>query len=284
MDITGNTRLVGILGDPIAHTLSPLMQNAAFRAMGLDICYVPLHVKAGDLPAAVEGLRAMSFVGANVTIPHKVAAADLMDNLAESAAVTGAVNTIVSAEGVLTGHNTDGPGFIKSLEEIADLDYGASPVLMAGAGGAARSVAVALASKGVPRLTIVNRTRSTAENLKSLLEDKFPSLQVFLMGPDEDQSGVLAASKLVINATPLGMEGALKRPPLVVDKLSKEHVVCDLVYTKSQETPLLVAAKEKGATILGGLGMLIHQGAAAIHLWTGVQPPIEIMKRAIESQ
>lgn len=283
MEINGNTRLVGIIGDPVSHSLSPRMQNAAFAAMGLNLCYVPLHVEAEHLPAALVGLRAMQFLGANVTIPHKMAVARLLDNLASSAAMTGSVNTIVNREDRLEGHNTDGIGFIRSLEEHTQIDYKNSPVLITGAGGAARAVAVALAAKGVPQISIVNRTRATAAEFETLLTSNFPGLRVAVMTPDEDYAELAAQSNLIINATPLGMEGSLKRLSLRVDKLSKKHVVCDIVYTKSQETPLLVAAKEKGASVLGGLGMLLHQGAEAIQLWTGFEPPIEIMRQAIES-
>lgn len=283
MEINGNTKLVGIIGDPVSHSLSPRMQNAAFAAMGLDMCYVPLLVAPDHLHDAIWGLKAMHFLGANVTIPHKVAAAKLMDKLADSARMTGSVNTIVNREGRLEGHNTDGFGFIRSLEEHFKVDYKNSPVLIAGAGGAARAVGAALASRGVPQITIINRTEVTATEFKTMLISNFPDIQVSVLNPDDDYGDLVSSSRLVINATPLGMEGSLKRVSLRVDKLSGKHVVCDIVYTKSQETPLLVAAKEKGASVLGGLGMLLHQGAEAIHLWTGLQPPIEIMRHILES-
>lgn len=282
MDIDGSTTLLGILGDPVSHSLSPRMQNAALTEMKLNMCYVPLHVTPADLPAAVAGLKAMQFRGANVTIPHKVAVAALMDSLDETAVRTGAVNTIVNNGGELVGHNTDGVGFIRSLEEKVTLDYSDTPVLIAGAGGAARSVAVALAGKGVPAITILNRTRSRAEELTAILVRDFPGLKVEIATPEDDTGGIINSSKLVINATPLGMEGQLKSLPFRVDRISKEHVVCDIVYTRTQETPLLVAAQQKGAITLGGVGMLLHQGAVAIHLWTGIEPPIVSMRLSIE--
>lgn len=283
MQITGNTRIVGILGDPVSHSLSPQMQNAAFAHMGLDICYVPLHVRGENLTAAVKGLVALDFIGANVTIPHKVAIIDLVHELAESARLAGAINTLVIENGSVTGHNTDGEGFIRSLEEVITVNYRQTPVFMAGAGGAARGIAVALAQKGIPSLILLNRTRSRAEALQSFLSQDFPGLEVLVRTPEEDYGDLLTRSRLVVNATTVGMEGRLKRPPLNVDKLSEEHVVCDIVYTRSQETPFLVAARKKGAKTLGGTGMLLHQGAVAIHLWTGAEPPIDIMRQAIES-
>ncbi|MBE0429464.1 MAG: shikimate dehydrogenase [Thermoleophilia bacterium] len=283
MNITANTRLLGILGDPVSHSLSPVMHNAAYQEMGLDLCYVPLHVSPDALADAVSGIKAMRFMGANVTIPHKVPVVPLLDRLADSAVRTGAVNTLVNSDGMLVGHNTDGAGFIRSLEERISIDYSASPVIIAGAGGAARSVGVALADRGVPRITIINRSRQRAQEFHDLLAAGFPQLEIFMMVPESDYGELMRSSPLVINATPLGMNERLKMVPLKVDAISKYHVVCDLVYGRSQETPLLVAAREKGATILGGLGMLLHQGAVAIRLWTGIEPPIEVMRRAIES-
>lgn len=284
MEITGRTKLVGILGDPVSHSLSPKMQNTAFEAMGLAMAYVPLLVKAAELKAAVQGIKAMNFRGANVTIPHKTSIAGLMDRLDESAAITGAVNTVVNEEGVLIGYNTDGNGFITALEEVITPGYPDMEVMLLGAGGAARSVGVALAQKGVKAITIVNRNRDRAEELQRILQRYFPTLSTTVFTFDDDFSLPLAESRLVINATPVGMEGNLKAPLLPVDRLTKVHVVCDLVYVKSGKTSLEIVAQEKGATTLGGEGMLLHQGAEAIYLWTGKQPPLDIMRRAIESR
>lgn len=284
MAIDGSTEMIGILGDPVSHSLSPLMQNAAFDAMGLNIAYVPLRVDADDLQAAVIGLRAMNFLGANVTIPHKIKVAAYMDDLDESALVTQAVNTIVNKEGSLKGYNTDGDGFIKALAEIKTIDFSSTRVLLLGAGGAARSVSVALAKEGASLITIVNRSPERALELISILEQFFPSLDTRMITPDDVDNGVVEEHKLIVNATPLGMKANLKAHQLPVDKLSKSHVVCDLVYVKSGMTSFEAQARKKGAATMGGLGMLIHQGAAAIHLWTGKKPPLEIMRQAIESQ
>ena len=259
------------------------MQNAAFEAMGLEICYVPLEVAAIDLEDAIHGLKAMRFLGANITIPHKIQAARLVERLEGAAAVTGTVNTIVNDSGSLVGHNTDGTGFIRSLEEVASINLAAEAALLIGAGGAARSIAVALAEEGISQLAIINRTRAHAEEIKSLVLANFPDLSVMVRTPEEDNEELLMGSKLVINATSAGLEGNLKMPPVAVDRLTKDHVVCDIVYTQSRETPFLVAARGKGANILGGRGMLLHQGAAAFQLWTGFEPPMDVMRGAIES-
>jgi shikimate dehydrogenase len=171
---------------------------------------------------------------------------------------------------------------MRALEEVASVVFSDAPVTIFGAGGAARSVAVALAEKGVPRIGIVNRTKEKAEDIQALLASEFPAVEALAIGLDEHFEGLVASSKIVINATSLGMEGHLKTALVPVDKLSKDHIVCDLVYSK-QETPLLVAAKEKRATLMGGLGMLLYQGAASIHLWTGMEPPVEVMRKALES-
>ena len=282
MKISGKTKLLGILGDPVSHSLSPLMHNHAFEALGLDICYVPLHVKADHLAEAIDGLRAMQFLGANVTIPHKVMAMALMDRLADSAIKVGAINTIVNDAGLLVGHNTDGAGFIRSLEETISIDYAAASVVLLGAGGAARSVAFALAEKKVSQIVIINRTQERAQELKSLLERDFSSLSVVVKGIDDEYGDLISTNKLVINATSLGLTADLKSVPLWVDRLTKDHVVCDIVYRVQEKNPLLVAARDKGATALGGLGMLLHQGAIAFHLWTGIEPPIDVMRNSIE--
>ena len=283
MKISGTTKLIGILGRPVAHSLSPKMQNAAFEAMGLDICYVPLEVAPEDLENALRGLSAMNFLGANVTIPHKVPTAKMLSRLEGAALITGAVNTIVNHNSSLVGHNTDGAGFIRSLNEVADIDFQTSAALLFGAGGAARSLAVALAESGIARLALANRTLENALAIERLLKQHFPELTTSVLPPGEVNEELYASSKIVINATSIGLEGDLKMPFVAVDRLTKDHVVCDIVYTQSQETPFLSAARGKGATTLGGLGMLLHQGAAAIQLWTGIEPPTEVMRGAIES-
>lgn len=283
MQVTGKTGLVGIFGDPVNHSLSPQMHNAAYAAIGLDLCYVPMHVKKDDLAAAVAGIRAMGFLGVNVTIPHKVAVVPLLDRLDEAAARIGAVNTIVNENGSLAGYNTDGAGFIMALEEETSIDYPGTAALVFGAGGAARAIALALAQKGIGAISIVNRSMVNAESLQDMLRGSFPGLPVTLHNFDEDYNDLVSTSKLIINATSVGMDGRLKGSSFMVDRLSKEHIVCDVVYSAG-ETSLLIAANEFRATTMGGLGMLLHQGAEAIRLWSGQEPPLQVMRLAFESE
>ncbi len=282
--ITGTTGLAGIIGDPVSHSLSPRMHNAAYAAMGIDMVYVPMRVDGADLEAAVAGIRALGFVGVNVTIPHKLAVAPLLDGLHDSAVAAGAVNTIVRDGEALIGHNTDGEGFIAALEESFTPDYPSSPALIVGAGGAARSVGVALAEKGIPSLLIVNRSRGRAEEFQELLRERYPHLEVEIHVSSSLDPDSLRERRIIVNATPLGMSPDLKPLRLPVDRLSKDQVVCDLVYAGSGRTPLESQAIEKGAATMGGLGMLLHQGAAAIQLWTKRKPPLEVMRQAIESR
>jgi len=283
LKITGKTRLVGIIGDPVAHSLSPLMHNAAYQAMDLDMCYVPFRVDSADLSAAVDGMKAMNLTGLNVTIPHKINVASLVDRLDSAAARLGAVNTIVNKGGSLVGYNTDGAGFIRAIEEKAVLDYGALSVLIFGAGGAARAIGLALADKGVKAVNIVNRSRDRGVDFRDMLLGEFPGLPVTVRELNDDYDDLVSTSKLVVNATSVGMEGRLKGISFTVDRISKDHMVCDVVYTTG-ETPLLIAAGEHGATTLGGLGMLLHQGAEAIRLWSGQEPPLQVMRLAIEPE
>lgn len=283
MQVTGKTGLVGIFGDPVSHSLSPQMHNAAYAAMGLDLCYVPLHVIKDDLAAAVAGIRAMGFLGVNVTIPHKVAIVPLLDRIDEAAAKIGAVNTIVNENGSLVGYNTDGYGFIMALEEETPIDYAGTAALVFGAGGAARAITLALAQKGIGAINIVNRSSVNAESLRDMLRGSFPELLVTLHSLDDDYNDLVSTSKLIINATSLGMEGRLKGSSFMVDRLSNEHIVCDVVYSTG-ETSLLIAANEFRATTMGGLGMLLHQGAEAIRLWSGQEPPLQAMRLAFEPE
>jgi shikimate dehydrogenase len=242
-----------------------------------------MHVTAAGLPDAVAGIRAMEFIGVNVTIPHKVAIVPLLDRLDVDAERIGAVNTVVNNNGVLTGFNTDGIGFIDSLEEALTPDYPDLSVLIFGAGGAARAIGLALAEKGVKAINIVNRSTARADEFKELLNRTFPALPATVRELSQDYNDLVAACKLVINATSLGMESRLKGTSFTVDRITEEHIVCDAVYS-TRKTPLLIAAGEHGATTLGGLGMLLHQGAKAILLWSGKKPPLHVMRRAIEPE
>jgi shikimate dehydrogenase len=281
--IDGKTRLVGVMGWPVSHSLSPAMHNAAFAAVRLPWAYVPLPVSPERVGEAVRGLVALGFVGANVTVPHKGAVIPFLDRLTPAAEAIGAVNTIiVDAEGHLTGDNTDAAGFLAALreEEIAPAEH--SPLIL-GAGGAARAVAYALSQSGVEPVIIVARNGAKAQRLADELCQATGKTFVVRRLPD-DLAELARGADLIINATSVGMVPHAAASPWPEDvPLRREMIVYDLVYTPA-ETLFLRQARAAGARAIGGLGMLVHQGAAAFRLWTGVEPPIKVMRRACETR
>ncbi|MGH9244429.1 MAG: shikimate dehydrogenase [Acidimicrobiales bacterium] len=278
MTPTAATRVAGVIGHPVAHSISPAIHNAAFAACGLDWVYVALDVAPGHGRDAVDAMRALGLGGLSVTMPHKEDVARALVRLSDDAAALGAVNTIVPGGWELRGENTDGAGFIDSLR----LDHGIDPagwrVVVAGAGGAARAVILALAHAGVAEVAVVNRTVPRAVQAAALAGDRGRALGTNAPGV----AAAVTAADLVVNATPVGMEGlGLAAPPPPVDPawLRAGQVVADLVY-RPVETPLLRAAAEQGAHPVDGLGMLVHQAGHQFRLWTGVESPLEIMAEA----
>jgi shikimate dehydrogenase len=279
--VTGKTGVYGIIGFPVAHSLSPVMQNSALQASGICGIYVPFTVAPEQLAAAVAGLRALQVCGFNVTIPHKSAIMPLLDGVAPSAVQAGAVNTVVNQEGRLIGHNTDGDGLVRSLEHDLDCRIGGARVVMLGAGGAARGALAAFCRAGAKSVTVVNRTRTTADSLIAAFADAFPdtALQASDFGPL--LTTVLPQADLVINATSLGMAGE-KIEGLALALLSDHAKVYDMVYNPPQ-TPLLHDACSQGVQSANGLGMLIAQGELAFSLWHGRDPVAGVMMQALES-
>lgn len=268
--ITARTRVVGVIGDPVGHSLSPVIHNAAFDALGLDWVYAGFPVPTGRGAAAVEAVRTLGLAGLNVTMPHKAAAAAAVDRLSPTAEVLGAVNTVYRSGSDLWGENTDGAGFIDALRNDEGFDPADRRVVVLGAGGAARAVILALGAAGASDIAVVNRTRSTAEVAAALAGP------VGRLGTHAD----VESADLVVNATPMGMGGELAEV-VAVDPahLHAGQVVADLVYAPPR-TPLLAAAKERGCVAVNGLGMLIHQAAHSFRLWTGEDPPLEVMSAA----
>jgi shikimate dehydrogenase len=263
--LTGRTHLAGIIGWPVEHSLSPAIHNAAFAALGLDWTYVPLPVEPGMLPAALAGLSALGFKGANVTMPHKEEAAGLLGNsLTEDARLSGAVNTIVAGPGGLAGHNTDVAGFQRFLERDAGFDALGKSAVLFGAGGAARAVLLSLARMGVGSVTIVARTPDRAHKLAAM--PWAPSVRVLPWGETSQ-----VEADVLVNASPA--------PDLPDVVMGEGTLVIDLVYRPS-ETGIVRSARERGATAFGGLGMLLQQGALSFELWTGRLPPIDVMSAA----
>lgn len=267
----GTTRLVALLGHPVAHSKSPGMQNAAFAAAQVDATYVALDVAPEGLAAAFAGLRTTNALGANVTVPHKLEAMRLCDTLDPSARRAGAVNTIVLEGGRATGHNTDGAGALDALRE-AGVDVAGREALVLGAGGAARAVIASLVDAGA-RVRLANRTRATAE---ALARDEGAGVVDW-----EELDAALPETRLLVNATSLGLQGAA--PPVNVKRLADDAAVFDCVY-RAGGTALVQEARACGLKAVTGESMLLHQGARAFRLWTGLDAPLAAMRAALEEQ
>jgi len=280
MQVSGKTDVVGIFGDPVAHSLSPRMQNAAIQASGLDAAYVPFHVTTAQLCDAVKAIRAMSIRGVNLTIPHKEAACDLVDELDASAQMIGAINTIVNDNGRLKGYNTDGLGLLKALKQELGCDVAGKRVLLLGAGGACRAALVALCQAKAAWVGIANRTRNRSQALIEEFSAKFSgtAFAEYELGPSllNTCDGLV---DLLVNTTSVG----LKREDFgfpVVDCLKPGGAVFDMVYAP-ESTMLLDQAMKRGLDTADGLGMLAAQGEAAFALWFGHTPEPLVMRRAL---
>jgi shikimate dehydrogenase len=263
---TGATALYAVIGDPVRHSLSPVLHNAAFAALGVDAVYVALPVGAGDGQAAVRAMATLGIAGLNVTMPHKADAAAACDELTPAAARLGVVNTVtLLAGGRLLGDSTDGEGFVRSLVEEG-IDPGAGPVAVLGAGGAARAVVAALGDAGAA-VTVWARRTEAAEAVAAL-------------APDGRAGAPPSDAVLVVNATPVGMDG--RSVPWAVDALPAGAVLVDLIYHPAQ-TPWLAAGRARGRRTVNGLGMLVHQAALADERWTGRPAPVAAMRGAVEA-
>ena len=277
--ITGKTKIFGIIGHPVSHSLSPLMQNAAFEALRLPYCYLPFEVPADGLQRAVQAILPLGILGMNVTIPHKEAVIPFLDSLAPEAQAIGAVNTIEVLSGRLIGHNTDGKGFLRSLSEM-EVDPSGKRVILLGAGGAAKGVAISLAETGLSEIILINRNLERAKALADRLTSLHPRLKISLLGRNFERSDVRNDTPtLLINATPLGMKED-DPSPFPLSFLDPSWVIADLVY-RPDETALLMAARKAGSKIIPGLGMLLYQGALAFEIWTRKKAPIEVMRAAL---
>lgn len=269
MSITGKTRVFGILGWPVEHSLSPSMHNAAFKKLKLDCCYVSFPVSPENLKNAVEAIRALNIAGVNVTVPHKENIIPLLDELSEEAAFIGAVNTVTNKNSRLTGYNTDGRGFMKSLSE-SKISLKNKNVLVIGAGGASRAICFYLAQK-TKSLSLCDIDKSRADKLSADLQKINPNVNSTHQITNTDDFDI------IINSTPLGLK---KNDPLPIDKrlLKPRHVVYDLIY---KNTKLLETASKKGCKTISGIAMLLWQGVFAFEIWTGKKPPVNSMRSAL---
>ncbi|MBC8447466.1 MAG: shikimate dehydrogenase [Chloroflexi bacterium] len=272
--------LVGVFGHPVAENPTIVMQEAGFAARSLHWRYLTIEVRPEQLADAMRGLRAMNFAGINLTIPHKVAVIQHLDGLSPEAELIGAVNTVVREGHQLIGHNTDGQGFLRSVREDAGVDPQGKRIVFLGAGGAARAMSVELALAGAAHVTVVNRTANRGRELVRLLNERTPAQAEFV--PWQGAYIVPAETDILVNATPIGLFPAVEALPAVhMASIRPDLLVCDVIPNPPR-TAFLRAAEQRGARTLDGLGMLVYQGAIAFQMWTGVEAPVEVMRRALE--
>ncbi len=281
--IRGTTRVVGVLGWPVGHSASPPMHNAAFGALGLPFVYVAFPVAPDDVGAALAGVRALGLAGVNVTVPHKEHVAPHLDAVSERAQAIGSVNTIVNDDGRLIGDSTDGPGFLAALAQIGAGDLRGRKVVVLGAGGSARAVVYALAADASANVIVANRNEARADALAR----EFAYLDGRIAAAPLTTEGLRDALKdaaVLVNTTSVGMhphEDAM--PPVPPDALGPHLLVSDLIYNPA-ETRLIALAKERGCrAVQNGVEMLVQQGALAFEQWTGVFPPTDVMRAAVEN-
>ncbi|KXA92976.1 shikimate dehydrogenase [candidate division MSBL1 archaeon SCGC-AAA259E17] len=275
--ISGKTKVVGLIGDPVKHSVSPSMQNAAFRKLGLDYVYVPFNVEKDSLQSALSGLKALKVRGVNVTIPHKSSVMDHLDEIEEPAKKIGAVNTIKREGQLLKGFNTDGIGAQSALKEKID-ELKDKNIVILGAGGAARAISFTLAEKGA-NLTISNRTTSKAEELVREIKKKVGGKVKEIPQDRKRLKEELEDSNILINSTSVGMHPDKDETILTAKEMHSDLTVMDIVYNPPK-THLLKEAEKAGAKTISGLGMLVHQGATSFKIWTGRKAPVQTMKKS----
>lgn len=276
--INGDTHILAVFGDPVSHSLSPVMHNAAFQALGLNCIYIPCRVNAEYLKNAVLGFKALNFKGANVTIPHKQEIMGELDEIFGDSLFSGSVNTIINRNGKLLGTSTDGIGLVKSLREDAGFEVAGKKVLILGAGGSARAVIYRLVAEGVESITLVNRT---LENAIDLREELLDAVGFRLSVCELNRLGTLAwdSLDLVINATSVGLKDQASLIPSQL--LHQGLLVYDLVYRNDGDTTLIREAAEAGCRTLSGLSLLLYQGAESFRLWFEMDPPLAVMRNAL---
>jgi len=279
MKVSGKTGMCGLIGDPVEHSLSPVIQNAAFEALGLNYVYVAFTVRQNDLGNVILGVRGLGFRGLNVTMPHKIDVIQYLDKLDDTAKKIGSVNTIVNEEGNLIGYTTDGIGALNALR-YKGVDLSGRKIVVLGAGGASRSVSFTLADEA-EELVILNRTfqraKKLVDDISNLLGDSAKIRAGRLSNGTLKKE--LEDADIVVNATSVGMNPQNTETPVDRGLLHHGIVVFDLVY-EPLETRLLREARRVGAETVDGLAMLVHQGAASFEIWTGEKAPIEVMMKA----
>ncbi len=278
------TQRLGIIGYPIGHSISPIFQQAGLDHLGIDATYEKWEVTPEGVGDFVAGLRAPGTLGINITVPHKQAVIPFLDEVDEWATAAGAVNTIVNHDGHLTGHNTDGPGFLRALLVETGYDPSRTRALILGAGGAARGILLALIRGGVDSLVIANRTLERAETLAHLSSDNGVGSEAISLSGDA-LTEAAASANLIVNCTTMGMSHGPDEhgSPISAAQIPATAIVNDVVYTPLL-TPILKEAAAAGATALGGLHMLVYQGVLSFQMWTGVDAPVDVMLAAATAE
>ena len=273
--------LVGVFGDPVDENPTGVMEEAAFEAAGLPFRYLTIRVRREDLKAAIQGMRAMNMRGINLTIPHKIAVIPYLDELTQAAEIIGAVNTVINEKGRLIGENTDGKGMLQSFSENGCEAKGKHLVIL-GAGGAARAIAVEAALAGAKKVTVINRTAERGQELAEMITRRTGVPAVFL--PWTPGISIPQDADILVNGTSIGLYPDVdSRPDINYDSISPRIVVSDVVFN-DPNTRFLQAAEKRGAKTINGLGMLANQGAVNFKLWTGVDAPIRLMEQVLKSE
>lgn len=280
MNIDGATQVVGVFGSPIAHTASPAMHNAAFKAAKLNWCYLAFHVEPQNLRSALTGIRDLNCRGVNLTVPHKILALDIVDEVDAEARKLGAVNTVLVNDGKLIGYNTDGYGFTKAIKEDFDITLHGKRVLVLGAGGAGRAIAIQCALDGAAKVIVANRTQAKIAPIAAEIKGMLTLFQEIGLDADSLQR-MVGEVDLIVNATSVGLQSA-DSLALPSQLFSPGVAFFDTIY-RPAETQFLRQAVGAGAKVSNGLSMLLHQGAKAFEIWTKRKAPLTVMRRALQT-
>ena len=281
MGISGKTRVCAIIGDPVEHSLSPVMHNAAFKELGLNLVYVAFTVTPKELKTAISSVKSLGLRGLNVTMPHKNAVMNYLDEVDTTAKSIGAVNTILNNQGKLIGYNTDGNGAMIALQENCVYPE-KKKLLLLGAGGAAKAIAYQ-AAQDVGELVILNRTPTKAKELAEVLQKNFGKKVKNRRMSSTVLEEELETTDILVNATSVGMNPDVHRSPVPSNLLKRDLCVMDIIYNPT-ETRLVMDAKAAGAKVVSGVEMLIYQGAVAFEVWTNCPAPVEVMRKAALSE
>jgi len=267
--VNGKTGLFGLLGDPVEHTKSPFIHNTLFNQFNINAIYVPILVNKGCLENAVNGLKAQNFIGFNVTVPYKKDIIKYLDDISNDALLMGAVNTVKNINGRLKGYNTDAEGFARDFKDGFNTNFKGKRVMLLGAGGTARALAIKLSAEGIQHLTIVNRTEQNARNIVDLVKNNYGSVTSYILPDSSRFLDEMKTSEVIINSTPAGMSTYLDSTPFDFEFVfEKNQLVYDVVYTP-RKTKFLMQAEKYGCKTRNGFGMLINQAISSFEIWTG---------------